>query len=44
MNDATDDDERELRNICHSAKKFVLRYVFLVSNFNCILGSVQRPR
>jgi hypothetical protein len=31
MNDSADDDELALRSVCHSAKKFTLRYVFLVS-------------
>ena len=30
MNDALVDDEEELKNIYHSAKKFFFRYVVLV--------------
>jgi hypothetical protein len=31
MSETFADDKEELKNFCHSAKKFVLRYVLLVS-------------
>lgn len=43
MSDALVDDREELKNICHSAKKFTLRYVLPVSAFaNLIYAGVIR--